>query len=306
MNITFSYRETQERIDVLKPNIISIIENHTFKSNPTIPQRAIPHTACLKNIKAIAFDIYGTLLHSAAGEVGTVETTTIQNISFPHLGLILNANTVKDIFKNTVFSIHKKMKQHDTKHPEINSIELWAHILQNQKEFFSCVNAKNSHAIIDSAIFSALYYELAINPVCLMPYAEEILQKLLHASIDCGIVSNAQFYTPITLEALFKNWTSYSFSAKIWSYQYKEAKPSPLLFQKLLSVWKKYKPSEILYVGNDVKNDIAPAQSLHITTTLFAGDSLSYRPRKDFLSLSSVTPDRIITSLTDIPHMLGI
>jgi putative hydrolase of the HAD superfamily len=60
----------------------------------------------------------------------------------------------------------------------------------------------------------------------------------------------------------------------------------------------------VLYIGNDIRNDIWPADRLGCRTALFAGDARSLRLREDDERLSDVKPDRVVTALGQIHQQI--
>jgi putative hydrolase of the HAD superfamily len=56
----------------------------------------------------------------------------------------------------------------------------------------------------------------------------------------------------------------------------------------------------VLYVGNDLLNDVLPASKIGFRTALFAGDRRSLRWRENDSRTSGVTPDVVITRLADL------
>ncbi|MHC4986693.1 MAG: HAD family hydrolase, partial [Planctomycetota bacterium] len=64
-------------------------------------------------------------------------------------------------------------------------------------------------------------------------------------------------------------------------------------------------PGQALYVGNDVRNDIAPARSLGMRTALFAGDARSLRLRADDPDCGGAQPDAVVTALPQILELLA-
>jgi putative hydrolase of the HAD superfamily len=122
-----------------------------------------------------------------------------------------------------------------------------------------------------------------------------------------GVVSNAQFFTPLLVEALLgappealgleTALSSYSFALGF-------AKPDLRLFEAVVRVLKDegISPGEILFVGNSAENDVAPAQELGLLTSLFAGDCRSYRPAGPGKAGSS--PDLVVTSLEELPEKI--
>ena len=90
-----------------------------------------------------------------------------------------------------------------------------------------------------------------------------------------------------------------------YSYQFKRAKPSLFMFEKMKKqLYNQYmiKQDEILYVGNDMLNDVASASKCGYKTALFAGDARSLRLRED--TVSDIHPDVILTDLRQLEEVL--
>ncbi len=151
----------------------------------------------------------------------------------------------------------------------------------------------------------AIEYECLVNPVWPMPGLKDVLKKLVRR-LHLGIVSNAQFYTPLLFPALLgRTHTQLGFKEDLcfWSYRRLEAKPSASLFIALKNSLKKsYNiiPAETLYVGNDLLNDILPASELGFRTALFAGDNRSLNLREDDPRTVNTEADIIITALAQL------
>ncbi len=89
----------------------------------------------------------------------------------------------------------------------------------------------------------------------------------------------------------------------IYSYNYRRGKPDSFLFETAAAVLeKKYniKPQQVLYTGNDMLNDITASYNAGMKTALFAGDRRSLRLRENFPECRGISPDRIITDLSQI------
>ncbi len=142
-----------------------------------------------------------------------------------------------------------------------------------------------------------------------MPGAMSLLDTLKRAGIMTGIISNAQFYTPLIFEALLgKNVQELGFDADLcaWSWRAGAAKPSLKMFRQVDHVLgNKYGiPHEsILYAGNDMLKDIMPARSLNWKTALFAGDRRSLRLREDDPKVKDIKPWCIITKLEQLKSL---
>jgi putative hydrolase of the HAD superfamily len=64
-------------------------------------------------------------------------------------------------------------------------------------------------------------------------------------------------------------------------------------------------PESVLYVGNDMRNDIAPAARCGFRTALFAGDARSLRLRPDEPLCDGVNADIVVKELADLLHCLS-
>jgi putative hydrolase of the HAD superfamily len=144
-----------------------------------------------------------------------------------------------------------------------------------------------------------------------MPEAVETLAAL-SATLPVGVVSNAQFFTPLLFPAL----TSRSLEELgvdpelcVFSFRFGEAKPSPSLFGPAVGTLARHHgvaKDEVLYVGNDMLNDMWAATEHGMRTCLFAGDNRSLRLREDHEIVQSVRTDAVVTSLGAIPRLIGI
>jgi len=65
------------------------------------------------------------------------------------------------------------------------------------------------------------------------------------------------------------------------------------------------RPSSVLYVGNDMLNDVFPASQVGFRTALFAGDERSLRLRAEDSQVDGLSADLILTDLTQLPDCLA-
>lgn len=268
------------------------------------PTEVKPRLKPISGIRLLAFDIYGTLVISASGDIGTIApdagAVRFRTLVTNELGIELPPGFDPELlFHQQVKNIHAGLKAEGIPYPEVDSREIWQKI------------ARDAGIGADAEVL-ALLFELARNPVWPMPGSIELL-KALKGVVPLGIVSNAQFYTPLLISHFFPDGLE-TFDSRLvtWSYTLRRAKPDPLLFQPLIdAAWQGYRiePQEILYVGNDMLNDISTASGEGLKTVLFAGDKRSLRLREGDRRVSGVEPDLIITNfnqLTDlVPQIQG-
>jgi putative hydrolase of the HAD superfamily len=138
-----------------------------------------------------------------------------------------------------------------------------------------------------------------------MPQLTKMLTFCRKQKLLLGIISNAQFYTPM----LFK-WFCNSDEQNLgfdpgllfYSFEYRVAKPSPALFEMAADKLnaRGIQPVEILYVGNDMLNDIYPAHIVGFQTALFAGDRRSLRLRTEDPRCAELSPELVLTDLGEL------
>ena len=154
-------------------------------------------------------------------------------------------------------------------------------------------------------------YECRVNPTQSMPHLLTTLQAIHERGLIMSIISNAQFYT----QYLFEAWAehsieslNFSHTCNVWSYQELIAKPSAQLYAIAAERLLKHHAidaSEVLYIGNDLRNDVWPAQVVGFKTALFAGDDRSLRRREDDPDCAHVRPDIVLTDLEQILDCLN-
>ncbi len=265
----------------------------------------------------VVFDIYGTLLISSSGDIGTQNHSKILN-AFKNSGIKWNSdinntelqNTIQKLYVQEIINDHEEKKRKGIDYPEILIESIWERVFNKIQKQLKLI-LPNSFDFKD---FS-LNYETLSNLVYPMPEFKFILKTLSEMNLKLGIVSNAQFFTPMLMHYFlgsqdFKKETDLPYFENelcIYSYQQGIAKPSVTLHTKLAHKLQlqKIKPEEVLYIGNDMLNDIYGAQQVGFKTVLFAGDKRSLRLRKDNDKTKNLQPDFIIENLTQILTCLG-
>ncbi|MDF1813135.1 MAG: HAD family hydrolase [Verrucomicrobiales bacterium] len=250
------------------------------------------------DIKAIVFDIYGTLLISTAGDISLAGGETAPEKAMQKALEVTGIPADPAEFLARYYTLIEAGNcARDIPFPEVEIREIWQALLIE----FGHDPAK--------ACDLCIAYECEVNPVWPMPGLSDCLDPIRSSGRILGIISNAQFYTPLLFPAL-QNQTleqlGFDPCAMVFSYQIREGKPSRKLYSLLAKNLKNrydISPNEILYIGNDRLKDIWPAQQEGLKTVLFAGDARSLRWRKDDARLATVQPDAVVTHLNQIPKL---
>lgn len=206
-----------------------------------------------------------------------------------------------ELFHSIIEQEHSRQIERGIQYPEVEIRKVWEEalvVLNYEGLYRGTITTESIERI-------AVEYECLVNPVWPMPGLKDLLEKLSER-LQLGIVSNAQFFTPLLFPALLgRTHAQLGFKENLcfWSYRRLEAKPSTALFIALKdSLKKSYNilPAETLYMGNDLLNDILPAAELGFKTALFAGDSRSLRLREDDPRTKDTEADIIITALAQL------
>ena len=277
----------------------SILNKYVGKLEP-IPTQLSPNLDCIKPYRAILFDVYGTLLISGVGDIGVGHDLNFQTGQLQQLlhryAITISPEDLERALQAAIQDSHDTFRQRGVDYPEVDIKQIWAHVL----------GIAHSPWVAEFA----LEYEMLVNPVCPMPGVFELLSAFSAAGISMGLISNAQFFTVFALEGLLKcSLTDCGFDHRLLFYSWLEghAKPSPVMFERARSALTEMAipAASVLYVGNDMLNDILPAASVGFNTALFAGDQRSLRLREGDRRCQHLTPDLIVTDLRQLLACFG-
>jgi putative hydrolase of the HAD superfamily len=273
-----------------------------------------PQLNKIDGVKAVLFDVYGTLFISGSGDVGTAAATDTAEALTQALvvsgfeGELEQAGAIgKDMLKTEILEWHKAGHDAGVDYPEVEITKVWKTIID------TLCNTETLTTVapdLDMIRRLSLEYECRVNPAYPMPGSIETLTRLKEREHILGIVSNASFYTPLLFSAFFEQSVEdcgFDPDCCIWSYKELKAKPSKALFPKAGKFLKeKYNISlnETVYVGNDMLNDIYCAKIAGCKTVLFAGDQRSLRLRENDERCLAITPDAVITSLPQLMEII--
>lgn len=246
-------------------------------------------------VKALLFDVYGTLVISSSGDkdsqvISKAQKRAVEGI-LQDYGIHRTPENLMHSLRRAIAEDHLYLRQEGIDYPEVDIIQIWQRVLGMK-------DAERVEAF-------AMDYEMAVNPIYPMPGLEELLSACRKKNLTLGIISNAQFYTPRLLQRLLGtslDRCGFDPQLTFYSYRFKSAKPSRYMFQLAAEVFSRREilPVSVLYVGNDMRNDILPAKTIGFQTALFAGDLRSLRRRAGDDCCKGLVPDAIVTDLRQL------
>ena len=271
----------------------------------------------------VLWDIYGTLFATRAGDLErSLETPeamlaafskTADKLGFGHgvPGGEDVSRWLRERYLGRIGIVHQEKKAEGVPYPEVRIEEIWDWIIAAlQKNGFR--PGKKERSLLPFR--AALYFEIAFQKAVFYQGAWQTLLKLKKAGLIQGIVSNAQFYTPLLLEHFLREFSGGRISSTsdifdkdlvVFSYKLGRSKPDPCLFAPVLNRLdsRGIKRNEIAFVGNDVLNDILPASSLGIRTVLFAADRDSLKISRDDNGAEKAPADAV-TQMKEMSYLL--
>ena len=284
----------------------------------------VPRVSKLHDIKLAVFDIYGTMVQYWRQEFSEKKHKEIALLSaFKKTSDFFNMTTylekinpeespeitLQNFYHGLIALNHEKKIRNGITFPEIRIEMVWeAIILMLERHGYSisttCIKSK-----YDCAKCMAYYYHFHSLGRGFYKNVYKALLDLKKNNILLGILSNAQFYTPIDLTLFLRDQSNnkiddyselFDSDFMYLSYEHGIAKPNLYLFRKLFDTMKEYQilPHQSVFIGNDLSLDIKPAQELGLSTAFFCGDTNSA-----FIHdlHGKVIPDISFSSWEDLP-----
>lgn len=303
VNFRSDIKSWLDKLEVLQPIPTTFCPN--LKSSSPVP------------VKAVVFDIYGTLLISSSGDIDQASLSEKNMKKAMQAGGFNEQSCQAATCTFLLEQLQQKIKDQQNElraqghpFPDVDIFKVWQAMFKAAAEKGLLKLSGN-----ESWPDTIMVFELLSNRVYPMPGMREILQWIKAKGIPMGIVSNAQFYTPIImnyfLNGNFSNrqeidWFEEALS--VYSYKELRAKPDTALFAKLKPTLKsKYNisPQETIFVGNDMLKDVFTASHSGLQTVLFAGDERSLRLRENDERVRGLFPNYIINDLTQLKDILA-
>ena len=246
--------------------------------------------------KAIAFD-YGFTLYNILKK----DESTIQKMRSVLAEYLKCEYKFSDsdllVFFNHFTEIYKIRKANNVNHSlvELNTLDC----IEKAFEKMSCkINKAEITSYVDR------YHAHELDFIQPLGNSIAVIQMLFKKRIPLALVTNNPWHNIITLALERDNLLS-CFDEIISSSNIGIRKPSPEIFNKLLHSWKRFSPSEILFVGDSLVNDVSGAKALGIKTALLKSiiaDESDVTP-KDF-NFDKVRPDYLIKEIDAILNLI--
>jgi putative hydrolase of the HAD superfamily len=266
-----------------------------------------PKLRKLPGIRAVIFDVYGTLFTTKATARFRMEPSVeadvaiVEALEESDFDVFRRDLSLSRLYLDHVMAHFDIRRAEGIVHPEVNISDVWQDFL-NELFADGAIDGDLTERSIQRVI---IRHECKVNPVWPAKESLEFIRNLQDNDICSGVIATAQFYTPIIMEALYQNsleTVGFRRPICVWSYEHRHRKPSMVLFKlceeglRVLGI----KPTEALYVGNNMANDIIPASRCGFRTALFTGNAGSAHPEEEGARDMEVKPTIVFNKFSQL------
>ncbi|MBD3244302.1 MAG: hypothetical protein GF331_27170, partial [Chitinivibrionales bacterium] len=176
------------------------------------PMQYPSHEEKLYDIRAVIFDVYGTLMNYRKEEFAQQESKERalgeafrRVVDYFHMADYLEKmnpgvapeRTLADFYHGLIALDHEKSRRENIETPEVRIERIWGLILKMMKRHGYMTDILGLGGEADVARCMAYAYNFWAFARGFFPGVVDALEALKKHGIQAGILSNAQFYTPI-------------------------------------------------------------------------------------------------------------
>ncbi len=288
--------------------------------------KARPHLARLPEVRAVLWNVYGTLLAIPGGELwfehpkpvimNMVLEKTIQE--FKMWGSMSRkpgqpSEYMGQIYSNVLLE-QRSFPSGGEKHPEVGADKVWEAILKKLLQKDYKFDAGFYGSLNEFSRKVAFFFHASLQGTGCYPGAAEALRYVKEQGLIQGLLADGQCFTMVQLQRGLSAQDAELRLEKVLaadritlSCEVKGRKPSERLFRAALEPLqaKGIEAAQVLHVGSRITQDIVPARRLGMRTALFAGDKASLQASAEQLKEPASRPDVLLTELTQLTEVVG-
>jgi len=292
------------------------------------PIKARAHLKPLKGIRAVLWNLYGTLLHVTDGEL----------LLYHHQALRMQVPLEKTInefnmwnsmkrtpgapweymlqkYKGILEDLEFRSQVDSGDFPQVVSSQIWLQLLQMlekkgydyDRDFYGDLTSLSQKV--------AYFFQANLQGVEASPNALKAVSTCAKAEVLQGVLADSQPFTMTqTLRALRSQGKVPPLGSLFdpvlltLSHEMGVRKPSQSFFQKALGALaqRDIDPKDVIYVSSRIQGDLAVARQYGFKTVLYAGDKTSFKASPQELNHADIRPRRLITDLKQIRSLIGV
>lgn len=293
-----------------------------------VPLKATPSIRPLEGICAVIWNLYGTLIRIADGELLVLHPQQIR-MQVALEKTIQEFNMWNSMSRKPgapweyMLQQYRKLvedrqlagtgRRGDV--PEVNLADIWQTLLKRLEKNDYSYDEGFYGDLSELAEKVAYFFHANLQGVAAMPDVVDVLTALVDARVKQGLLADAQpFSLAQSLRAFSRQGTLpplgklFDPDLVVLSCREGVRKPSPTLYAAAVQRLAEHgiEPHEALYISSSLRNDLSVARRAGFRTALLANDKASLRLDPRDLKDPQLKPDRLVTALSQIPGLLGI
>jgi FMN phosphatase YigB (HAD superfamily) len=287
--------------------------------------KARPHLVPLPQVRAVLWNIYGTLLRIAGGELwfehpqpfvmSVALDKTIQEFKM-WSSMSRKPGQPADYMKQLytqVLTEQRSFPGGTEKYPEVGSDRVWEVLIKKllQKDyqfdagFFGSLNEFSRKV--------AYFFHASLQATACYKEAAVALSYVARKKLKQGLLADGQCFTRVQLQRGLAAQDSDAALDKlldkdliVLSYEVRGRKPSERLFRHAVNALNQQgiAPNEVLHIGTSIARDLVPARRVGMRTALFARDRASLQATAEQLKEPASRPDVMLTKLRQIAEII--
>ena len=295
------------------------------KVSPPKPPKAKSFTKHIPGIRAVTWNLYGTLLRIADGNLlfdheqdlrmQVAMDKTIKEFNMwqsmtrrPGAPWEYLLPQYRDIVANQAMQGTPRGD-----FPEIDSSVVWRRLVGKLEQKDYSFDTEIYNDFDDLSIKAGFFFHKCLQGVDSMPHALKVMRYVVRSGREQSLLADAQPFSTVQLAIGLRTQGSVPpmrqlLSSGQFALSYREGvrKPSKSLFRRSVQAFAEagIRPDEILHIGSRIDEDIAPARDAGMRTALFAGDADSLTADREAMQDPKRKPDRLMTDLRQIRSIL--
>lgn len=287
--------------------------------------RARPHLKRLPGVRAVLWNVYGTLVAVSGGDL-TFEhpqqllmTVALDKTveEFKMWGSMTRKPGPPSEYLAQIYSqvlIEQRVATGGEKYPEVAAERVWEAIVKKLLQKDYKFDAGFYGALNEFSRKLAYFFHASLQGTACYPGAAAALQTVASAGLLQGFLADGQCFTTVQLQ---RGLAAQDGSARLdelvpaelrfLSAEVRARKPSERLFRPALQglLDRGLAAAEVLHIGSRLGQDLVPARRLGMKTALFAGDKASLSATLKQLKEPASRPDVLLTELPQIADVIG-
>lgn len=296
------------------------------KVPPPVPVTATPAIRPLPGIRAVLWDIYGTLLRISEGRFTllpqedvrlqialdkTIHEFNMWNHMYRKPGPPWQS--MIGIYRSTIERLQMRASSRGD-HTEVNLVDVWMALIEKLFEKNYVVDEDQYGEVEEFAEKVALFFHSCLQGLEARTGAAAALSDVAGHGLLQGLLADGQ---PFTLIQLLREVAAegplppiheiFRPSTFVLSTSHGVRKPSRSLYIRAVEQLRSegIQPDQILHVSCRLVTDLVPAKAVGMKTALLVAERSGLELSMDVLKAPETRPDRLLTSLSQISSIIS-